>query len=348
MTEKKSSHHISIRDLAKIAGVSRTTISLALRGSHEIGAATRARIVALARQHDYRSHPAVNALMQQVGRRRRVHDEEIIAFIRSGRTPDEKAIGPLEVLEGAQQEAHRLGFRVEVFWAGYGGQHSERLARVLFQRGIRGVIWAAMPYPHPPIRFPWHQFVPIACTLSTDVPNLPVVRISHSKSMALALEKLSLMGAERIGVLLDYDMDHRQDFGWRLGVDLYRHRTRRKNVHCLILRNAPPEKRIRQWVKQKKLDTVIMMHDLFPKTAYLESEIARASLDVARTELGSIGGLYQNMSHIGEHAVRSLASRLYNDIPGLPEQAFHMVVNASFVEGESLRLLLDRENGEES
>ncbi|AHF93083.1 transcriptional regulator [Opitutaceae bacterium TAV5] len=339
MTEKDSSHHISIRDLAKIAGVSRTTVSLALRGSHEIGAGTRERIVALARQHDYRSHPAVNALMQQVGRKRRVHDEEIIAFIRTGQTPEETAPGPLEILEGAAQEAHRLGFRVEVFWAGYCGQHSERLARVLFQRGIRGVIWGPMPYPHPPLRFPWHQFVPIACTPSTEVPNLPAVLINHSKGMALALEELRRMGAGNTGVVLNYDMDHRQDFGWLLGTDLYRHRTGQENVHSLILKDNPDEKRLRRWIRQKGLDALIMMHDLYHATRYLENDIARASLDVARAELGKVGGLYQNMRLIGEHAVRSLASRLYSDIPGLPEQAFHMVVQASFVQGESLRNL---------
>lgn len=59
---------ISIRDLAELAGVSRTTVSLALRDNSKVAAETREMIQRLAREHDYRSHPAVNALMQQVGR----------------------------------------------------------------------------------------------------------------------------------------------------------------------------------------------------------------------------------------------------------------------------------------
>jgi LacI family transcriptional regulator len=334
-----ASERVSIRDLAKIAGVSRTAVSLALRDSTEVSAATRERIKALARKHDYRSHPAVNALMQQVGRKRRVHDEEIIAFIRTGSSPEEKALGPLEMLEGARQEAHRLGFRIEVFWAGYRGVDSERLARVLFQRGIRGVVWGPMPYPHPPLSFPWKQFAPIACTRSTDVSGLPAVIINHPKGMVLVLERLKQMGAGRIGVVLNETMERRQDFGWSLGIDLHRRRGGGRNVHALMLEGAPVRRRMDAWIKQKRLDALVMMPDILSASSWLIGEIPCASLDVAFSELGKTGGLYQNMRFIGESAVRSLALRLYNDIPGLPEHVSHTVLEGSFTDGESLRPL---------
>ncbi|MFA6960904.1 MAG: LacI family DNA-binding transcriptional regulator [Opitutaceae bacterium] len=330
---------VSIRDLAKIAGVSRTAVSLALRDSPEVSVATRERIKALARKHDYRSHPAVNALMQQVGRKRRVHDEEVIAFIRTGSSPEEKALGPLEMLEGARKEAHRLGFRIEVFWAGYCGVDSERLARVLYQRGIRGVVWGPMPYPHPPLRFPWQQFAPIACTRSTDVTNLPAVIINHSRGMVLVLEMLQQMGAGRIGVVLNETMERRQDFGWSLGVDLHRHRSGRKKIHVLMMEDAPVRKRVEAWIQERRLDALVMMPDIFSASSWLDGKIPRASLDVAFSEIGQVGGLYQNMRFIGESAVRSLALRLYNGILDLPERVSHTVLEGSFSDGQSLRPL---------
>lgn len=339
MDDTTPPERVSIRDLARIAGVSRTTISLALRGSGEVSAATRERIQALAKKHDYRSHPAVNALMQQVGRRRKVHDEEVIAFIRSGAIPEESALGPLEILDGATQEAHRLGFRLEVFWAGPAGRHSERLARVLYQRGIRGVIWGPMPYPHPPLSFPWHRFVPIACTLSTEVHNLPAVHINHPAGMASVLVELRRRGAGHIGVVLNRTFEGRQNFGWSLGVDLHRHRTGDKRVHIFMVDQQVDRQGILAWLEKKRIEVLVMTPDLYRDQPWLAKAVAFASLDVASTELGKVGGLYQNTRNIGRLAMGAVAVRLYNDHPGLPELALHTVAEAAFLPGESLRHL---------
>lgn len=332
---------VSIRDLAKIAGVSRATVSLALRGSHEVAPQTREKIQALAKEYNYRSHPAVNTLMQQVRAGRRIHDEEIIAFVRSGSNPDETAPGPLEILAGARDEAHRLGYRIELFWAGYCASQSEQLARVLYHRGIRGLIWGPMPYPHPPILFPWQHFVPIACTSSTDVPNLPIVSIHHPKGMALLLEELAGRGARRIGVLLQYMEDQRQDYGWVSGTDLYRHRGGQAHITLLLLREPLVEKQIRAWAKNNRLDALVLSHELYAETHFLNKELARASLDIPSTELGKAAGLYQDMVRLGQHAVRSLSIRLVNGILGLPENPFSVVTQASFKDGDSLRLLAE-------
>ncbi len=330
---------VSIRDLAKLAGVSIATVSLALRDSHEVAPATREKILSLAREYNYRSHPAVNTLMQQVRSGRRIHDEEVVAFVRTGTDETETAPGPLELLAGTREEAHRLGYRVEVFWGGPSGAKSEQLARVLYHRGIRGVIWAPMPYPHPPIVFPWEHFVPLACTSSTDVRNLPIVCIHHAKGMALMLEELTARGAKRIGVVVGYEEDLRQDYGWVTGIDLYRHRGGTTEVTPLILKGLPVEKRIRSWLKKNRLDTLVLTEGLYDQFHFLEGEVARASLDIPSPRLGKVGGLYQDMRRIGQQAVRSLSVRLSNSILGLPEHSFSLVTQATFQDGESLRLL---------
>lgn len=327
---------ITIRDLAKIAGVSVATVSLALRDSHEVSAETRQRIKALAREHNYRSHPAINTLMQQVRGGGKIHDEETLAFIRSGADPEEKASGPLELLAGVENEAFRLGYKVEVFWSGDRGAKSEQLGRMLFHRGIRGVIWGPMPYPHPPIVFPWEHFVPIACTNSTDVVGLPVVATSHAKGMALVLEELAQRGSERIGVLISQLEDSRQDFGWRSGLDVYRYRGGTAQVSHLACLEFPGEKAISRWVKANRLQAIVASHRFYQDLDFLQGQVGRASLDVPTPDLGEIAGLYQDMSRIGVHAVRSMSLRLVNSIMGLPKHSFSVVTQGVFREGASL------------
>lgn len=327
---------ITIRDLARIAGVSTATVSLALRDSHRVSAETRERVQALAQEHGYRSHPAVNTLMQQVRSGGKIHDEETLAFIRSGRDLSETACGPLELLAGVEREAFRLGYRVEIFWAGDHGAKSEQLGRILYHRGIRGVIWGPMPYPHPPLVFPWEHFAPIACTNSTDVAGIPVVTIHHGKGMALLIEELTRRGAQRIGVLISQEEDLRQDYAWISGVDLFRHRGGRTLVESLTCKSFPGKKRVTDWIGKHRLDALIVSHRFYQDLDFLGDRIAKASLDVPTDDLGTIAGLHQDMSRIGQHAVRSLSIRLSNSIMGLPENSFSVVTLATFREGASL------------
>jgi LacI family transcriptional regulator len=67
----------TIREIAAAAGVSAMTVSLALRGSREVSAATRKRIRALAESMGYRPNPMVSALMQQVAGGAREQAQEL-------------------------------------------------------------------------------------------------------------------------------------------------------------------------------------------------------------------------------------------------------------------------------
>src|SRR4051812_821528 len=58
-----SSSNPTIRSLASEAGVSPMTVSLALRQSSEVSAATRQRILKLARTRGYRPDPQITKLM---------------------------------------------------------------------------------------------------------------------------------------------------------------------------------------------------------------------------------------------------------------------------------------------
>lgn len=252
--------------------------------------------------------------------------------------PDEQSPGPLELLDGARDEAYRLGYRLEVFWAGHKAQNSEHLAKVLYNRGIRGVIWAPMPFPHPPISFPWENFAPIACTQSAHVSRLPTVNINHSKGMALLIQELDKRGARRIGFVGEVTEEERLDFGWLTGIELYRRRGGDAEVLSLMVdsKSLQSKKNV-AWLRRRRHDAIIISHPFYPIIKQLGINVPLASLDVPKSELGRCGGLYQDSAQIGRHAVRSLAIRLTNGILGLPKNTFSVVTDASFVNGESLQ-----------
>jgi DNA-binding LacI/PurR family transcriptional regulator len=102
----------TIREIAAAAGVSAMTVSLALRGSREVSAATRKRIQELAESMGYRPNPMVSALMQQVAAGRRVGDGEKIAMISTDRELEgwKGNFWLGGVVGGAAEQARELGF----------------------------------------------------------------------------------------------------------------------------------------------------------------------------------------------------------------------------------------------
>ncbi|MBN8707866.1 MAG: hypothetical protein BGO12_22105 [Verrucomicrobia bacterium 61-8] len=338
---------ISIRELASLAGVSRTTVSLALRNSHLISAKVRDRVQTLAAQYNYRSHPMIAALMQQIRVKRKLQDEEIVAFITSDPAPDgwQKWSWVVEMKQGASEEANRLGFRLEHFWAGDGAADIRTLANVLYHRGIRGLLFAPMPWPHNAFTMPWERFVAIACTTSTGIPELPVVRSNHNHGIRLLLSRLSALGARSIGVAITDEDDMRVDRGLSSGIHSFLLDNPKTKVHLLRLESYSQFKQFAQWFSKKTPDVIILARreilDFLRKLGKSPGkDIPCAGLTVDSEEMGTMAGLFQNSAYLGKKAVQYISKGIYDQSFGLPESPESIMIDAKFVEGPSLGRLL--------
>jgi hypothetical protein len=72
-----------MRDVARLAGVARSTVPLALRNDRSIPPATRRRIFAAAQQLGYRTNPLVSALMTALHARRTTDRHTVLAYVTS-------------------------------------------------------------------------------------------------------------------------------------------------------------------------------------------------------------------------------------------------------------------------
>lgn len=338
---------ISIRDLAEIAGVSRTTVSLALRGSHKVRPEVRKQIQELAAQKDYQSHPMVSALMQQVRLKKRIEDEEIIAFITSDPEPEQwkSNCQIFELWNGASVEAHRCGFRLVWFYAGPGARDSKTLANTLYHRGIRGLLFAPMAWPHPVFSIPWERFVPVACTASTGIAELPVVRSNQIRGARMLLAKLVEQGAKSIGVVVTEEDDARIENRWSMAIHAASVHEQGAVISFLKLRNDNDIESFRTWFKQVRPGVVV---GLRPKTicGFLAElgckpgvDLAYASLDVWVSDLGKVGGFFQDPFYLGQKAVQYISKAVYDQSMGLPTHPESVVVDGRIIDGSSLEPL---------
>lgn len=141
----------TLQEIADRAGVSRMTVSLALRDQPTVSEATRRAIHRLADEMGYRKNPLLSAWQQQVRSRKPCAYQGTLAWVNA--TGDEgywntpRGFG--DYLTGARRRAETAGFRVEVvhlsrFGGALGKERPAKavahLLRALRARGVMGVI----------------------------------------------------------------------------------------------------------------------------------------------------------------------------------------------------------------
>jgi len=193
--------HVSVREVARVAGYSPATVSRALRRDPRIAAATRDRIQEEARRLGYRPNALLSAL-HRPGRRLNTRQRDVpLAFVTDvpeGLSSPGHFYGDT-FYGGALRAAGERGFRVEHF--NLARFPSARFfSRVLYQRGFRGVIIASIRRETELTGIDWGPYAVV--TVNREFARLPFLRIRHDPAAAvrLAWAKAREAGLRRIAV----------------------------------------------------------------------------------------------------------------------------------------------------
>ena len=122
--------HVTIKDIARIAGVSTSTVSRALSGSKELSEATRERIVKICNEQGYR----VNALARSLIRSR----TNVIGLI----VPEVTNPFYAEISLGIETHARELGYNVMLCNSQQDTKTTEELFGFLISHQVDGIILA--------------------------------------------------------------------------------------------------------------------------------------------------------------------------------------------------------------
>jgi DNA-binding LacI/PurR family transcriptional regulator len=206
----------TLRSLAKILGLSRTTVSDALRGSPRVDPNTALRVKKAAREAGYRRNPLAGALMSELRRSRGTAFRGVLAAIdfNEPERPDFAARYHRELVAGAEGRASELGFKVEKFSVGHAGVSVQRLDSILQSRGIHGVILLPA-WDEPDLsNLDWTRFAGIYTDYIIERPALHSVCSDHYRSMLAALQRLAALGYTQPGLFLQKHQDERLQYRW--------------------------------------------------------------------------------------------------------------------------------------
>ncbi|WP_162274613.1 LacI family DNA-binding transcriptional regulator [Verrucomicrobium sp. GAS474] len=349
-----SSRRISQTEIARRAGVHVTTVSLALRDSPRLPAATRERIQKLAKDLGYEPDPMLAALVAYKRNARTARHQGLLAWI-NNHTPPEALYEPAEFREyreGTVLRCAELGYKLEEFHTAT--TTPAQLSRMLHARNIQGLLFPPQPVGYQNLTLDWENFSSVAFGFRLQHPAFHRACNAQYRSAMLAVETMRAKGYRRIGFVTVEGNERSANGNFSSGyLSAQRHFPRKEHLPPLIFDDtgfgpgsptrADPgpafQKKFAAWYEAHRPDA-ILSHDpsipLFFKR--LKIDFATCGLAVISTTRNAplLAGIHQNNLTIGRAAVDFLVGMIHRNERGIPETPIEFLVEGIWVDAPSL------------
>jgi len=335
--------------LAKEAGVSPMTVSLALRNSREVSSKTRERLQRLARARGYQPDPTFTRLMHYLRLRAPRRLKANIAALGTSRawSPRAPKHNFMERLcEGLQARSTALGYAFSLFSMD-DFSSGARLERVLVSRGIEGVVILPLRRSADLGDFiDWSAFSVVAATPSVLAPRFHSVMPNHFDNMLLACRALSQRGFRRLGLAIPSDWEIRVKHRWSGGIAWQNLFGGTDPVPPLITSRPGFDldmPSLIAWLRKEKPDAIITDAASFTKLADGVAQLpARARpriITMNWPDTQCDAGIDQRPEYLGACAIDVLAGLLMRNEKGIPT-----VPNTTMIDGEWIAGKLGKES----
>lgn len=333
----------TLQDVARRAGVHRSTVALALRDHPRIPVATRERIKRIATQLNYRINPFVAALMQSRRSGRQVR-HSTIAFVtnyptRYGWRPQHH--DRPDFYPGAVERAKELGYKLEPFWLAEPKMTPERFCDILVTRGVHGLILGRMPPGQHALELAWERFSCVALGLTLRSPRLHHVTENHFDTVHQAMEQCLARGYRRIGFVFSEANDSPRVGERWVGAYLQQQQQLAEADRLPLCPGAPAEAReFAAWFAHHRPDAMLVTHAP-PVMQWLRDLRMAVPADVALVELedrpdSGFSGVYYDPARVGALAVEMLVGLLHRNETGVPESSHEVLLSGTWREGRTL------------
>lgn len=342
MAKSPPKRRVRLVDIAKMAEVDKSTVSLALRGDPRIKEATRERVLATAKELGYAPDPHLSQLMGYLRSTDGKQQGECIGYLML--TPP--GVSDLEETpffrkyhDGAKAEIEQIGYRVDIFRLRDYSFNTRRLSEVLHHRGIQGLIVS------PPVgmeeldKFDWSHFAAITMGYRLRSPALNRVVCDQIVIIRMVLGQLVARGykrpllAHRTG--RDLHVKHRWSIAFDGTSSIF------KTLEARHVYSGDPDDNFVNAVKETQADCVIGLSHVFgealKKAGYnFPHDLGYVLLDKYDGPEG-VCSVDQQPYLLGQMAARQLSGFLDRHEIGVPETPFTMTIRPSWCEGSTLR-----------
>lgn len=336
-------------DVARAAGVSKNTVSLALRGDPQIPPETRQRIRCLAEKLGYRKNPVVAHLMAQLRSGSRPKHKATLALLNAHEDRNAFTAHPTipAYVEGCRRRAAQTGYSLDEFWLGDPRLDGGRLNKILQARGIRGgLIVGLMNRNHLPesFRATWEAFPFVVTGVRTRDPALSFASADHHLLAMHAVENGLRLGYKRPALVLDGVIDHLVEGRFTSGFLIAQQAlpaARRTRPFYAVNEARQNPALFSRWFEKEKPDLILTLYHVVRH--WLEAMGLQTPDPVGliqlewRADHPDWAGMHQHNDQVGESAVEMLIGMIHNNEHGVPPFPRATLIGSTWIDGKTTR-----------
>ena len=344
---KPSPGQASVRTVARAAGVSPMTVSLALRNHPRIPSATRLAVQKVAGELGYRPDPTIAKLMHHLRAGRRPGYQASIMAITDVREGSDTSYLH-EIRRSAHRRAEELGYGFSVWRLDDSPNSKAALQRVFRSRGIEGIMILPLAAPRDVTGvIGWNEFSVVSASYSVLAPDFYRI-VPHQFGNALELcQQLARRGYRRIGLVLPAEQDVRVHHGFSAAVAWQSLNGGTELVRSCIHEGTLPTAAVfRAWFAQERPDVIIAAGDkeCIAIAAQLKVKVPGpvAFASATHTSQSVFAGIDERPEEIGSAAIEQLAAMIQRGEKGAPATPKVTMITGRWIDSSSVVRRLKR------
>lgn len=330
-----------MQQIAERAGVSRMTVSRALRNAPEVSSTTRKVVQEVAAALGYRPDPLIQRLTSHLADTHRRNEGKVIAWINAYKERRGKGDLPFVTMyRAAATRANELGFELEEFWLGEPGMTGKKLSRILYQRGIECLIVAPTPRGGGHMTMDWDKFSCVALGYAMVAPRLHRIGSHHLHGAREAIRQLYRRGYRRIGLCISRDENLRMDHSCLEAVAYHQLRIPRRDRVKPLIQTSFSEKETQRWLRNERPDSIITQYYWLPEVLdraklRVPDDVAVAFLNLDYVQPG-VSGINQRYPVIGKAATDLVIGQHFRNEKGIPEAHHTIMIEGYWSDGSTV------------
>jgi len=336
-------------DLARAAGVSKNTVSLALRNDPQISQPTRQKIEELAAKMGYKKNPTVAHLMAQLRADAGSGHKATLALLNANEDRNALRNHPTvpTYVEGCRRRAEQTGYSLDEFWLHDPKLDGSKLNRILHTRNIRGILVVGLMNGNRlPERFlnSWEEFPCVVTGVRTREPALSFASTDHHMLVMRAVENAVRLGHKRPGLVLDGVIDrlveHRFTSGFLIAQRQLAASQRLKPFYAVTEARRDPQL-FRKWFEKEKPDVILTLYHVVRRWLdglglQVPEEVGLIQMEW-RPDHAQWAGMHQHNDVVGEAAVEMVLGMIHNNERGIPIFPRATLLGSTWVDGKTVR-----------
>ncbi|PAW78130.1 MAG: hypothetical protein B9S32_08010 [Verrucomicrobia bacterium Tous-C9LFEB] len=337
------------KELAQALKLSQSTISRALANSPLLSPVTREKVQQAAARLGYVPDPVLSSLNAYVHSKRPISQGTVLAWLGnsiapplSRRQPDWEAI----VFVAARNRAAMLGYGLEYFSLHEPKRSLGVLDRILWSRGVGGLVIGPQPRPHARILLDIARWCAVTVSKTLYTPKVDQISVDHGHEISTCYRKLRGRGYRRIGLVLSHTFDEKTYGLWRGGYLVEQSRRHVRNPIPVLVCSDSDNKTLVKWMERHRPDSVITAFegnrrrlDALRTAHYrVPHDVGLAFLNLGSSSIcNSFSGMEEPNDEIGHCAIDVLVSRIRNNQRGLPNRRIVHLLEGIWKDGNTVR-----------